>query len=214
MSFNESIYIEVYDKKGFLGGLYWKENNFPDYHALSFTSMISWIKVMLYNMNKNLYSKAGSVPREIYAVRLLERMNIEGDRKTKVPSRTESTDEILERYRSIYFLDNPRDENQKIILDKKESDGIRKLCNEKVTINLDNHNIHMQGFLLCLAVEDLCEMMKAGTRDIISFINRLNEYPSWITQFDFNLMDEVLEIVRNNRKGFKRTMSGDAVLIK
>lgn len=214
MSFNEKIYIEVYDKRGFIGGLFWNNNYFPDYYAFSFISMITWIQTMLYNMNKNLYSKATIVPKEIYAIRLLERMSIRGDKKTKVPDRTKSTDEILERYKSIYYLDNPRDENQKIILDKTESDEICKLCQEQVIINLDTHTIFMQGFLLSLDVKDLCKMRGTSFKDIIVFMDKLNEYPLWITQFDFNVMDEVLKIVKSNRNGFKRAISKDVVLIK
>lgn len=218
--YSPNIYYEIFDNNGFLGALVDAcDGEFKPYTGEIYDDATFFLKRMLYQYNKEIASKKDSIPREIYALRILERRGLNPDKGLLVPVKSALTAKMVSRYKDDYELSQSFDHSYKLTLDQIESRRFAKDCELKVLINFDESLIVFDKFTRFFDMADYCTTMEVGPLDYKDTLNKLEYYPNidedyTLTKFTFNHMDDVTDIVKNNTKGFRDTRSDRIIAIK
>lgn len=212
MDYNNNIYIEVCDKSGFLGAILIETETKNPYFASTYIHALDWIESMLYNMNKELISKMDDIPREIFALRLLETISLFCDMQASVPKRTNSTVIIIEKYRGYYF-NNPVNHMQTISLDRDEAEMLANKAVCMAYVNLSIKTVEMRNFLARWDIESYSKNRLIDLEDMPKFVAALTKLPTWITNFTFNQIDDLRDTVGKNRHGFRSMLKNDSVVV-
>lgn len=206
----DNIYIEACDERGFLGGMLISKQSVTQeystydlYQAHMFLAAMNYAKKMLYNLNKYLATAKDSVPRIIYALRLFEKMDIEAEPTMRVPSRLESTEDLLERYRRAYFTANPTNDSYLLSLEASAAEMLKAHASMKLLIDLDQKLLSYSGFMESVSMEDYKRDRRLEeTFDVNHLRLLMKEYPN-INFFSINDMDDMLNMYLKNRNGFR-----------
>lgn len=210
-----NIYFELFDEIGYLGSIRrCNMDSLKTNEADLYLAAVFWIKSMLLNANKFLFANKDKLPREVYALKLLDRMDMKGSNQTYVPKRTQKTYDIIEPYRIKFDLDALEDTRFDIILDKKEADTEKFTCKQRVYIHLDTKFAVMEGFFQTVDFTDYCKLTGYDTKKVVEFYNNLPKMPAMISRPDFNNLEDVYTMVTQNYQGFKGVLDETIIIIK
>lgn len=213
--YDTSMYFEFFDEKGFIGAVAKKNADLISYHnGLAFLDALLFVKNILNNANVNLFSKKDKIPREIYALRLLEGLPVEGDEFSNVPIRTVTTAFLLEPFEEEYNIDNIIDERFVLTLDYDEARNMDREHKLRVYINLETKSMMLDDFLTAVDEGTYCKIKLYNPLKIKKFKETLATKPVYLTDFNFNLLDDVASFIEKNVCGFKSIVGASIYLAK
>ena len=206
---NPKIYFSILDEKGFLGALsVICDNTLDPYRGELFDEAMFVVKKMLYHYNKEIITQKDSLPRLIYALRILERRGINPSKGVLVPEKTKATEKELLSYKGRYELSQSCIYSQKITLDHEEAQKWAIDHTLKVFIDLKQNQVKFHRFSRWFDVNEYCKHFEKSEEDFWEFMNEATYYPaSWkeftLSEFGFNYIDEVEKLAKDNKNGFK-----------
>ena len=202
--YDGKLHIEIWDDKGFLACIIkQKIGYFEPYHGEIYKDVLDWVTKALLNYNKNLISVKDNIPREIFALRFVEQLCVQGDSRFLTPSKSPMTKKALKPYREHYYLKNKENPWAWVSFDKEETERIMGgKIPLRVYVNISTKTVLLNNFITELDEYTYSCIFNVDKEEIGHIRMGLVPCPIILTQFDFNMMDEVREILETNKNGF------------
>lgn len=216
-NYNDSVYMTLYDEEGFLAGVSKKQSvDYTSYFAYVYQQSIRWVKNTIFNLNRELLSKKHKVPREIFALRLVEEMGIAGNRSQLVPVRTQNTARVLDKFAGKYFFENHTNKDFEVTLLDFEANEKRSSCSMTISLNINTKKAYLDGYIDTLNISNYCDLVHCTRNEAIKLRAGLSDFPedNLITYIPFNMLDDIYELVERNKLGFKGEDDESLILLK
>lgn len=136
-----NVMYEVKIDEFFFGTLFIKKKN-ATYHDI-----LTDIKEIVDNYNRNIIGEIGCYPRELLALRTLEKNDIVGHKRFVVPNRSEKTAECIQCFSDrVYLRTSQAEWLGKVVLSVEECEKLSKQVRYKVTIDFSKNRITFENF--------------------------------------------------------------------
>lgn len=199
------IYFEVSDKDGFMGGLLAKgaETTRP-YCSETYLVGLLIAETILKNANLHLFGVKEHIPREVFALRLLERQSLKGNVKVCVPDKTAKTKEMLKKFKKDYNMDGFTVEDRfHLTLDKDEARELYNSCELSIFIDLSKGIVIYYNFLASFKLETYCKLKEYDPANVHNLWKTLKSTPKGILNTHFNDLEDMYIEISENAFGFK-----------
>lgn len=114
---------------------------------LSCHEILTDAKEIIDNYNKNIIGEVGTYPRDLLALRTLEKNDIFGQKRFVVPRRSKSTNELINAYHDrVYIGTSQADWLGYIVLNEDEKLKNIKKVNYMITIDFKNKEVILDNF--------------------------------------------------------------------
>lgn len=223
--YRDSVYLSIYDEEGFLAGVLRRQvDPYSEYTGHVYRQSIRWIKNIIFNMNKTLLCKKDSVPKEIFALRLVEETGIDGAGLKLVPTRTYKTNQLLEKFKDDYYISTYQNRHFEVTLDSREADEERRRCDLSICLNISTNVVILSNYFDILTSIQYCDILSYPVGGIVKHRSSRPDFPNeaddpnedyhMLNCISFNMLDEIYEIAEKNKEGFRGKLINSFVVLK
>lgn len=214
-NYGTSTIFKITDEDGFLGALFVKDTeSINPYCSEAYRIALLTIQGIIDNANMHLFGVKGDIPREVFALRLLERQSVKGSVKICIPYKTIQTEFILDGFRKDYNFDGfTVDDRFCLTLDEDEAKEREHLYDLRVSIDLSKKVAILEEFISSFKLENYCKVREYDASKVHALWKELNSIPPGILRVRFNNLDDMYTEISKNAFGFKGSTAFPTIVL-